>query len=282
MKKQVPNFENYTVYDTGDVINETTGKKLQGKIRHNGYRVYTFSKNGIKKEIYAQRLVAELFIDNPDNYPVVNHKDGNKLNNDVSNLEWVTYAENAKHAHDNKLIKPRRLTEYYKEDLPGEEWRVKEGFENYLISNKGRVMNKNTKVLLKPSITCGYYKVRLSVNSKVFDFMVHNLVFNLFATEATIPQDYVIDHIDGNKLNNEINNLRCISQKENALAAFYESKTNSAVKAVEQYSKNGEYIASFPSTREAGRQLKLDSSSISKVCRGKVKTCGGFVFKYKT
>jgi hypothetical protein len=143
-------------------------------------------------------------------------------------------------------------------------------------------MNKNTKVLLKPSITCGYYKIRLSVNSKVFDFMVHNLVFSLFATEATIPQGYVIDHIDGNKLNNEINNLRCISQKENVLAALYESKTNPAAKAVEQYSKNGEYIASFPSAREAGRQLNLDSSSISKVCRGKVKTCGGFVFKYKT
>ena len=45
--------------------------------------------------LYAHRLVAEYFIDNPNNLPVVNHKDENKLNNNVNNLEWATYSQNS-------------------------------------------------------------------------------------------------------------------------------------------------------------------------------------------
>ena len=61
---------------------------------------------------YAHRLVAEYFIDNPNNYPVVNHKDGDKLNNNVTNLEWASYSENTTHAHKNNLIKMNNSTAY--------------------------------------------------------------------------------------------------------------------------------------------------------------------------
>jgi hypothetical protein len=49
---------------------------------------------------YAHRLVAEYFINNPNLLPVVNHIDGNKLNNNIYNLEWVNYSDNAKHFHN--------------------------------------------------------------------------------------------------------------------------------------------------------------------------------------
>ena len=61
------------------------------------------NKNRLQKIYKIHRLLAEYFIPNPDNKPCVNHKDGNKLNNSLSNLEWATISENTKHAYANKL-----------------------------------------------------------------------------------------------------------------------------------------------------------------------------------
>ncbi len=62
------------------------------------YQRLTVGKRGEQSTQYIHRLVAECFIPNPDNKPCVNHIDGNKLNNDVSNLEWCTISENHIHA----------------------------------------------------------------------------------------------------------------------------------------------------------------------------------------
>lgn len=280
MKKPIPNFENYSIYDTGEVVNEQTGKMLSGTIRLNGYKVYRLSKDNVKTGFYAHRLVAENFLDNPNNLPIINHKDGNKLNNEVNNLEWCSYSENSSHAYENGLISKRRETEYYTEDLDDEQWVSIDGFPSYLLSSHGRVRNIQTNRILKSSTVCGYQKVRLSNNGIVQDFTVHLLVFKTFYPDINIPDGYVIDHIDGNKSNNNYQNLRCVSLRENSLSAFYDTKTNKSIKVINQYDLNGNFIATYPSIREAARILSLDSSSITKACKGKVKTCGGFKFSY--
>lgn len=111
---------------------------------------------------YAHRLIAEAFLDNSLNLPVVNHIDGNKQNNCVANLEWASYAENMKHWHSRLKQQQIRHTEYYIQVLENEQWKE---YKNYFVSSKGRVRHKIKNNLLKPSITCGYYRVRLSENA---------------------------------------------------------------------------------------------------------------------
>lgn len=275
MMKQIYNYDNYMIDENGNVFNKTTNKYLKGSIGENGYKYYRLSQNNHKKMYYAHRLVAEHFLNNPNNFPIVNHIDGNKLNNNINNLEWVTYSENTKYWKDNSNT-IRRQTEYYQEDLPNEIWKE---FENYYVSSLGRIRHKGKNNLLKPSITCGYYKIRLSNNGLVKDYMIHQLVYQIFKGNYD-KSKYIVDHIDGNKLNNNINNLRLLTNSENANAALYETKTNTSAKKVAQYTKNGEFIKEFASARLAAKELNLDSSTISKVCRGQNKTHGGFIFKY--
>lgn len=92
--------DSYEVFSNG-VIFGKRGTEIKGMVDHCGYR--EVSING-KFEL-VHRIVATCFIPNPDNLPCVNHKDGNKLNNNVENLEWCTYSENTKHAYRTGLEK---------------------------------------------------------------------------------------------------------------------------------------------------------------------------------
>lgn len=68
------------------------------------YISLTIEIDNVSKHYMVHRLVAEAFIDNPNKFPCVNHKDGNKHNNNVSNLEWCTHRQNTQHAYDTGLV----------------------------------------------------------------------------------------------------------------------------------------------------------------------------------
>ena len=93
----------YYITNTGELYNSSTKNWLQGQISKNGYRTYHISIDGIKKRLYAHRMVAETYLPTKDYNLEVNHKDGNKLNNTVENLEWVTSKQNKIHAIENNL-----------------------------------------------------------------------------------------------------------------------------------------------------------------------------------
>jgi hypothetical protein len=98
----------YYITEDGDVYSKKSGelKKLKICIAVNGYCVFNTRQNNKTKQLYVHRVVAECYISNPNNLPVVEHRDDVKTNCHVSNLFWSTQADNNKHAHQNGLSKP--------------------------------------------------------------------------------------------------------------------------------------------------------------------------------
>ena len=99
--KTICNFENYAISNKGAVKNLTTGKVLKPQLSSSGYFNVTLSVNGRKYTPTIHSLVAEAFITKKNQ--TVNHKDGDKLNNSLENLEYVTYGGNLSHAHKTGL-----------------------------------------------------------------------------------------------------------------------------------------------------------------------------------
>lgn len=109
--RKIEEFPRYSVSDEGQVRNDKTGRILKAHHDRFGYLQLNLSNAGVKKKKYVHRLAAEAFIPNPDGKPEVNHKDGNKENCAVSNLEWVTPHENRLHMYRVLGVEPNRPTE---------------------------------------------------------------------------------------------------------------------------------------------------------------------------
>jgi len=106
--KKVIGYEKYEVSNFGIIRNSIT-KTEKAMTNHNSGYLSTGFCNKYKKEtILVHRLVAIHFIPNPDNKRCVNHKDGNKKNNCIENLEWCTHKENNDHAFRNGLKNPAK------------------------------------------------------------------------------------------------------------------------------------------------------------------------------
>ena len=105
--KQMKDYP-YSITEDGVVLNKN-GKPMCQWVDNVWYKQCNLYKDGKKKYVRVHRLVAELFVTNPNNFSQVNHKDGNKLNNHYTNLEWVSNSQNTKHAFDNNLTSKVKL-----------------------------------------------------------------------------------------------------------------------------------------------------------------------------
>ena len=109
--KPIKDYPLYKVNDQGEVISLYHGeKKLKPRDNGFGYKVVTLSKNGVRKNKYIHRLVAECFIPRVEGKNVVNHKDYDTSNNTVDNLEWCTQKENVIHSASHMSKRHRSTT----------------------------------------------------------------------------------------------------------------------------------------------------------------------------
>lgn len=223
----------YRVSTFGRVASLATGEYcLRKPANMSGYLYVTLFRNGKGKRCAVHRLVAEAFLPNPNNLPVVNHKDRNPQNCRLDNLEWTTNSDNIRHAYqtESKVTTPARLAYealmscYPRDitDLDGEEWRDIAGYEGlYQESNYGRTRSfHNGKIrILKPLHSVhGYLKVNLHKDGLQMAHYVHKLVAETFIPNPlNLPE---VNHIFGNKFDCSADNLEWCTPSQNIQHAF--------------------------------------------------------------
>ena len=159
-----------------------------------------------------------------------------------------------------------------------ETWKEISGYEGlYEVSDLGRVKSLNynrtgMENILKPGTNHkGYLQLSLYKDGHVKTVKVHRLV-----AEAFIPNTHgleTVNHKDEDKTNNVASNLEWMTRADN--------KRYSANKSVQMFDKEtGELLATFPSTMEASRITGIKQPSISECCRGKLKSTGGYIWRY--
>lgn len=277
--------EHYIVLSNGKVIIEEyvsidkngvkrTIKERECKISYDSYgkgKVSLRKKNETSTTRLISYIIGNTFIENPNNYKVITHIDGDNTNNSIDNLCWITANNNP--AFDTIA------------NLDGEEWKNIKDFPIYMASNKGRIKSIARDVkqsdgvyiakpayLITPTLEerSGYLSVGLTNEGRIFTKRVHRLVAETFIPNPdSKPQ---VDHIDQNKLNNSVNNLRWVSSKEN--------NQNGGTSPVVVTYPNGNVIE-YNSVIEAAEATGYAPGSITTHCSRRSKPSNGYSFRWK-
>ena len=171
-------------------------------------------------------------------------------------------------------------------------WKDVKGFEDlYQISNFGRVASKDRicyngtgyflkigKVLKQNLAGAGYPFLGLHKDLKVKQCNVHRLVAEHFI--PNLENKETVNHIDGNKLNNNVSNLEWLSRKENSQHAVDTGLINSRKKVIQLY-PNGDFISEYESATQAENITGISKRQISCACNGRQKTAHGYKWKFK-
>ena len=333
----VNNFENYEVSSLGNVRNNKTGRVLKLTCR-GGYLFTGLCQNSSSKTVPVHRLVALAFIDNPENKPQVNHKDKNRSNNTISNLEWSTASENNIHRSVNVTQTTNQQVKVWRIDITTDEklelydsiylaaqWiinnndklcidTVKSGIscasrgiyitsfgykwsiyeytnlddelwkavringlthDTYFVSNLGRFKNYKGIIMsdYKPHHS-GYIYVRVDKNK----YALHRIIASTFINNLEPEINNVVNHIDGNKLNNSAANLEWTTIKGNNIHNHKSGFIKYYTRKIGQYDLAMNKIKEFGSIVEAAKELGI--TSIKEVLYNNQNTAGGFIFKY--
>ena len=170
-----------------------------------------------------------------------------------------------------------------------EVWKDIKGYEGqYQVSNKGRVKSLSRvtsdgrsivdKILKSGKNSVGYLIVNLYKDGQLRSYLIHRLVANAFTDNSENKPE--VNHIDENKENNCVNNLEWVTRKENINHGTHnERMAKTQSKPVIGISKDKKSYLYFNSTNDAQRLAGFNNRDISKCCRGKRKTAGGYIWR---
>lgn len=153
-----------------------------------------------------------------------------------------------------------------------------EGLEDYMISEDGNVFSKlSRKNMSLASIRGGYQSIKFHKINKCLK--VHQMVAKAFIPNND-PTKQIVNHIDGNKLNNHVSNLEWVSLLQNNKHAIDSGLTKITRRRVYQCDLDGNIIKIHDTIRGAGKDTNVDSGAIAKVCKGTRNKAGGFKWRF--
>ena len=180
----INNFSNYSITENGIITNIKTMCIKKHWLGKNGYYYVDLQQNGIKQKIAIHRLLAIHFIPNSSNREQVNHIDGNKLNNQLSNLEWVTRSENTLHAYQLDLMdNPRKINKDTAINL----------FMEKIVTNNSTVAKLAKE--LNTGITQLSYRMKEAANSLNCSYW-YSLPYTIRKTIPMFFNDYPITGVE--------------------------------------------------------------------------------------
>lgn len=289
--KEIDNFGGtYLVSTHGRIQERKSGTILDDYVKVNGNRKVYLKYDEKSSYYFVHRLVAEAFIKNENNKLIVYHRDGNKDNNIVWNLIWLTSSE----LHDKKFTPSHNREEILNiprnDDNEEEMWKDILNFEGfYEVSNVGRVRSKNriiedslgrkrkyTSRILSVRSKNGYCFVSLNKGNTSKDIAVHRLVAEAFTPN---PNDKpYINHINSNRADNSVENLEWSTPKENM--EHMSEMDRGYVRSIQKYNLTGDLIDEYPSIIKACAINDLDYRSLIAALNKNNSSCGGYQWKY--
>jgi hypothetical protein len=336
----VNDYPNYSVSNLGNMKNNLTNRMMKPTVKGGYYHISL--RNDIKrKNLKVHRLVAFAFIENHENKSDVNHIDKNKLNNNISNLNWMTRKENNIHrcqgikisSNKNKQVlridnNTNEVLEKYNsieqagiwafengytktphngrnaigncvtglsklaykfrweyenkyQDLDNEIWKeviLEEPIKidkKYFVSNLGRFKNSSGMIMENYKVNENGY-IRIYIYNKTY--ALHRLIASAFIENPDNKEQ--VNHIDGVKLNNSLENLEWVTNTENQIHKFKTGLADKSKRKIIQYDLEMNELNRFNSIVEASQSLKIGLGGIKAVLYKKQKTTSGFIFKY--
>ncbi len=314
--RPIDDYTGYQISDKGEVKGKR-GQRRKLVLATAGYVRVALRKNKRTEIQLVHRLVALAFIPNPYNAPQVNHKNGVRNDNRAGNLEWVTAAENMQHrlyiprtSQGRPVVQllagvPVRIWntmseaenaleigagtisgccagrlqssggfgwmcyDVWTEPVAEEEWRnvLYQGVV-YQVSSMGRIKGRRgiTMGTGRPGDYLTFSNIR-----------VHRLVAEAFLAKE--PGKETVNHKDGDRRNNHVDNLEWVTPRDNTLHAYSTGLTTHQ-RAVEQVHADGQTTIYY-SIAEAARATGLWPTSILSACKGRYSHSGGFKWRYR-